>query len=96
MSLSDLGQAYCDQGYVVSERLFSADELTLLKDDLVKLARRHYPCESLQPVSSDMSDEDALANILYTLSAPCVPVIKAFTQHEKLSSVLTQIVGAHR
>ena len=64
MSLPDIAKAYCDDGYVVCERLFSDDELSALKEDLVKLARGHYPCESLQPIPDSVSDEDALANIL--------------------------------
>ena len=64
MSLSDLGQAYCDQGYVVSERLFSTNELTLLKDDLVKLARGRYPVNRCSLSQAMCPMKDALANIL--------------------------------
>ncbi len=96
MSLPDIAKAYCDDGYVVCERLFSDDELAALKEDLVKLARGYYPCESLQPIPDSVSDEDALVNIL-CIHFPhhASPVVKAFTQHEKLARVLSQIVGAH-
>ena len=35
MSLPDIAKTYCDDGYVVCERLFSDDELSVLKEDLV-------------------------------------------------------------
>ena len=57
-------ETFVENGYCVVESLLTAEELDELKVDLLKLARGHYPCESLQPIPARTDDASAMERIL--------------------------------
>ncbi len=92
----DLADAFRDQGFVIVENVLTADELKELETDLIKLARGGYSARSLNPVSSDVSDEKALERILCIHMPHFVSdVIKSYTSHPAITEVLGKVVGAH-
>ena len=92
----DRARFYLENGFLVSENLFSRDELAELESDLVKLARGGYATRSLKPVPPGLSDSQALERILCIHMPHFVsPVVREYTAHPKLAAVLGKIVGAH-
>ena len=89
-------RAFVDNGFHIGEGLVSAAELEELKADMVKLARGVYPCKSLQPLPSSMSDQEILQNILCLHQPHFIsPVMKRFAEHPRICSVLSRITAAH-
>lgn len=89
-------ERFVDRGYCVAESLLSSKELEALKADLLKLARGHYPCESLQPIPDDVDDKDAMERILCIHQPHFLsPVVRRFTTHAAIADILGRIVGAH-
>jgi phytanoyl-CoA hydroxylase len=87
---------YVDNGYLVIPDLVSPPELERLKTDIVTLARGGYPCESLKPLPAHMNPQEIVENILCIHQPHFIsPVIAEFVKHEKICSVLSQIIGAH-
>ncbi len=87
---------YVRHGFLVVENLFGTEEVEELNADLIKLARGGYPCASLQPVSAQLSDDEAMRRIL-CIHMPhyLSPVIRRYTTHPAVAEVLGRIVGAH-
>lgn len=93
---NDYATGFAEHGYVIAEDLFVEDELQELEADLVKLARGGYPAKDIRSLSPEVSDADALQRILCIHMPHFVsPVVKHYTSHPALSSVLGQIIGAH-
>ncbi len=87
---------YVDNGFLAVPGLVSPQELSELKEDIIKVARGGYPNETIQPVPDNMSDEEVLSNILAIHQPHYVsPVMERYTRHSKISGVLSQIAGAH-
>ncbi|MBA3684238.1 MAG: phytanoyl-CoA dioxygenase family protein [Planctomycetes bacterium] len=87
---------YVEQGYLVVPGLVAQEELDLLKQDLVHLARGGYPCPSLKPLPSDFSDDQVLENLLCVHQPHYLsPVMRSFVDHPGIAAVLARIVGAH-
>ena len=63
---------FIENGYLAVSNLVSSDEVEELRTDTTKLARGGYPCETLEPVDSKLSDQDVLASILCILQ----PIIR--------------------
>ncbi len=87
---------YVDNGYLAVPDLLGADELTDLKQDIIKVARGGYPNQTIQPVPAHLSDEQVLSRILAIHQPHYVsPVMEKYTRRPKISGVLSQIAGAH-
>ena len=98
------GQAVCDaevrgfvdNGFHVGTGLVSPAELAELKADMLRLARGHYPCESLKPIPSELDDQAALENILCIHQPHYIsPVMRRFAEHPRICAVLSRITAAH-
>ena len=57
-------QFFIENGYIAVPNLIESDEIEELREDTVRIARGGYPCEAVQPVSENLSDDQILANIL--------------------------------
>ena len=89
-------QSFVDDGFLVVENLMTPDELEALKQETADLARGKYPCESLKPLPEDMSDAEALKNILCIHQPHHIsPVTMGFVKHPKICGILSQITAAH-
>lgn len=87
---------FVDNGYLVLPDLVTPEEIEELKQDTLKLARGGYPCESLKPLPAEMSDEEALQNILCIHQPHYIsPVSEKYVRHPKICGVLSQITAAH-
>ena len=95
--LSDAQVAFfVENGYLVVEGLVTDDEVEALRSDTVHLARGGYPCENLQPLPAELTDDEVLRQILCIHQPHFVsPVIEAFVRQEKICGALSQITAAH-
>ncbi len=85
-----------DEGYLVVPDLLREDEIQEMRADIVALARGKYECKSIQPLPADMSDEEAIRNILCVHQPHHIsPVIEKYIQHPKVCGILSQITAAH-
>src|SRR5205823_7818384 len=76
--------------------LVTIDEVEELRRDTVAVARGKYPCESLQTVPDDLSDDDLLRTILCIHQPHYIsPVMEKYVKHPKICGVLSQITAAH-
>ncbi len=89
-------RSFVDDGFLVLPDLVAADEIATLKADLIALARGHYPCPSLDPVPSHLTDQEVLEELLCIHQPHAIsPVIRGFVRHPRITAVLERIVGAH-
>jgi phytanoyl-CoA hydroxylase len=87
---------FVENGYLVVPDLVSMEEIEALRRDTVALARGEYPCKSLQPLPAEMSDEEALRNILCIHQPHYIsPVIERHVRHPRICGVLAQVTAAH-
>ena len=89
-------QFFIENGYIAVPNLIESDEIEELREDTVRIARGGYPCEGVQPVSENLSDDQILANILCIHQPHFVsPVMEKYVKHPELCGVLSQITAAH-
>ncbi len=89
-------QFFINNGYLTVPDLLSLAEVEELRQDTVTLAKGGYPCETLQPLPKDMSDEDAIGRILCIHQPHFVsPIIEKYVKHPKICGILSQITAAH-
>jgi phytanoyl-CoA hydroxylase len=87
---------FVENGYLVLERLVTNSEVEELRRDTAHLARGGYPCENLQPLPAELTDDEALRRILCIHQPHFIsPVIEAYVKHEKICGALSQITAAH-
>lgn len=87
---------YVENGYLLVAGLLTQKEIEELRADLAKLAKGGYPNERLKPQPEEMSDEEAMQNILCIHFPHFIsPVIKRYTVHPGIAEVLGRIVGGH-
>jgi hypothetical protein len=87
---------FVENGYLVVSGLVTMEEIEELRCDTVALARGKYPCASLQPLPPEMSDEEALRNILCIHQPHFIsPVIERHVRHPLICGALSQITAAH-
>ena len=89
-------QSFIQDGYLVVPNLLSLDEVEELRQDTITLAKGGYPCESLKPLSDDISDDAAISRILCIHQPHFVsPIIEQYVKHPKICGILSQITAAH-
>ena len=89
-------RAFVDDGYLIVEGLVSPAEVDELRADTVRLARGEYPCESLQPMPAELSDQQVTERILCIHQPHYIsPVIERYVRHEAVCAVLGQVTAAH-
>ena len=87
---------FVEQGYLTVEGLVTLDEVEELRRDTVHLARGGYPCENLQPLPANLTDDEALRRILCIHQPHYIsPVMERYVKHEKICGALSQITAAH-
>ena len=87
---------FVENGYLAVSNLVSSDEVEELRTDTTKLARGGYPCETLEPVDSKLSDQEVLASILCIHQPHFISeVIEKYVKHPQISGALSQISAAH-
>src|SRR6266542_5684728 len=73
---------FVENGYLAVPSLVTRDEVEALRRDTVDLARGKYPCASLQPLPEEMSDDEALRNILCIHQPHFVsPIVEQHVRH---------------
>jgi len=89
-------QFFIDNGYISVPNLIESDEIEELREDTVRIARGGYPCEAVQPVSDNLSNDQVLANILCIHQPHFIsPIMEKYVKHPELCGVLSQITAAH-
>lgn len=89
-------QFFVENGYLIVPDLVTLEEVEEMRRDTVHLARGGYPCESLLSLPADLSDEEALQNILCIHQPHYLsPVMEKYVRHPKICGVLSQITAAH-
>jgi phytanoyl-CoA dioxygenase PhyH len=87
---------FVENGYLAVPGLVTMEEVEALRRDTVDLARGKYSCASLQPLPEEMSDEEALRNILCIHQPHFIsPVIERHVRHPRICGALSQITAAH-
>jgi phytanoyl-CoA hydroxylase len=87
---------YVDNGFLAAEGLITPDEIEEMKRDTAFIARGGYPCETLQPLPADFTDDDILRTILCIHRPHYIsPVMERYARHAKICGALSQIAGAH-
>ncbi len=87
---------YVDQGYLVVPDLITPEEVYELCQDVVKIARGGYPCETIKPMPDSMTDKDVLKDILCVHQPHFIsPVIQKYVKHPRVCGILSQITAAH-
>jgi phytanoyl-CoA hydroxylase len=87
---------YVDNGYLVVPELITTAEVEELRAEIVRVARGKYPCEGIKPLPDEMSDAEAVKNILCIHQPHFVsPVILKYVKHPKICGILSQITAAH-
>lgn len=85
---------YREHGYLIVPDLVSSAELETLKRDTADLARGKYPCEQLQTLPEDMSDDEALRSILCIHQPHYIsPVMLDFVKHKGMAEVMSRIIA---
>ena len=87
---------FVENGYFVAPGLMSAAEVEELRRDALHIARGGYPCDTMQPLPAEMSDDEALADILCIHQPHFVsPVMLRYVKHPKICGMLSQLTAAH-
>ena len=89
-------ESFIENGFLVKKNLLDSNEIETLKSEILDLARGKYPHHKLETLPKDVSDSEALKQIL-CLHQPhhLSPVIREYTQHPKIAGMLSRIVAAH-
>lgn len=89
-------QFFIDNGYLVVPNLLSKSEIDELRNDTVSLARGKYECDSLKPLSDNVSDNEAIGRILCIHQPHFISeTIEKYVKHPKICGILSQITAAH-
>ena len=92
----DQVQFFIEKGYVAVPNLLETKEIEELREDTVRIARGEYPCEAVQPLSKELSDDEILADILCIHQPHFIsPTMEKYVKHPKVCGVLSQITAAH-
>ena len=87
---------YLEDGYLVIPEVLTPGEIGELKREIVEIAKGKYPSDNFQPLATDISDDDAVSNILAIHHPHLIsPVIVKYAQHPEICGMLGQIVAAH-
>ncbi len=87
---------FVNKGYLAMPGLVTMDEVEEIRRDAAHIARGGYPCESLQPMPPETTDEEALRNILCIHQPHYIsPVIEKYVRHRQICGALSQITAAH-
>ncbi|MCG3199695.1 MAG: hypothetical protein GHCLOJNM_04219 [bacterium] len=86
--------AYQQNGFLVLEGLISPEELEELRRDAIRICRGEYPCEQIEPLPADLTDEEAISRFLcihqpHKLS----PVMRRAVAHPRIAEVLSRLIG---
>ena len=89
-------RSFVERGFLVAPGIVKREELEELKRDTAFLARGGYPCESIQPLPAERSDDEVLREILCIHQPHYIsPVMERFVRHEVICGILSQITAAH-
>ncbi|MCZ6676444.1 MAG: phytanoyl-CoA dioxygenase family protein [Candidatus Poribacteria bacterium] len=87
---------YVENGYLVVPDLMAENEIEELRQDTITLAHGGYPCENRESFPEDVSDDEALQNILCIHQPHYIsPVIEKYVKHSKICGILSQLTAAH-
>jgi phytanoyl-CoA hydroxylase len=87
---------FVDNGFLIAPGLIAEDEIQLLKEDTLRLARGEYQCQGIDPIPHHWNDTEALAGILCIHQPHFVsPVTRRFVRHPAITDILSRITAAH-
>ena len=93
---SDQVDFFVKQGYLVVPDMIDVNELDELKRDVIDVARGRYPCENIEPLAEDITDQEVIEKILCIHMPHYIsPVIEKYVKHPKICGALSQLTGAH-
>ena len=89
-------QSFVSDGFLAVTGLVSGEEIEALREDTVRIARGGYPCESIVPAPSNLTDDDVLRTILCIHQPHYIsPVMERYARHPGICGALSQITAAH-
>jgi hypothetical protein len=87
-------QAYREDGFLIVPGLVSPTEVEGILGDAVKICRGEYPCETIPPVSGDLSDDEILSKFLCIHQPHKIsPLMREMVAHPGMAEVLKQTIG---
>jgi ectoine hydroxylase-related dioxygenase (phytanoyl-CoA dioxygenase family) len=87
---------FVENGYLTATDLVTMDEVEEMRRDTVTISRGGYPCESLQPLPADLTDDEVQRSILCIHQPHYIsPVMEKYVRHPKICGALSQITAAH-
>jgi hypothetical protein len=87
---------FVEDGFLVLPDLVTMEEVEELRRDTAHIARGGYPCETIQPLPPETTDDEALHSVLCIHQPHFVsPVMQKYVTHPKICGVLSQITAAH-
>ncbi len=93
---ADQVRSFVDAGYFIAPGLITGVEIEELRKDTAFLARGGYPCETLEALPSDFTDDEVLREILCIHQPHYIsPVMEKYVRHPKICGILSQITAAH-
>ncbi len=96
MAAEEQVRSFVEDGFLAVPGLVTMEEVEELRRDTVHIARGGYPCDSLQPLPAETTDEEALRAILCIHQPHFVsPVMERYARHPRICGVLSQITAAH-
>ena len=89
-------QSFIENGFLAVPGLVSSDEVEELRHDTVRIARGEYPCASIDPAPTNLTDDDVLRTILCIHQPHYIsPVMERYARHPLICGALSQITAAH-
>jgi phytanoyl-CoA hydroxylase len=88
--------SFVDEGYLVMPGLVTPEEIVEIRQDAADIARGGYPCDAIEALPAEMTDDEVLRSILCIHQPHFIsPVIKQFVSHPAICGVLSQVTAAH-
>ena len=89
-------QSFVNDGFLAIPDMVGAAEVEELRRDTVRIARGEYPCDTIQPASEGLSDDDVLRTILCIHQPHYISAImERYARHPLVCGALSQITAAH-
>ena len=87
---------YISHGYLIANNIISPNELGLLKEEIIQIAKGKYPGKGFNVFSDQLTDNEILSQILAVHQPHYLsPVIVDFIKQKNITNILSKITGAH-
>ena len=89
-------EEYISNGYLIANNIISPNELELLKEEIIQIAKGKYPGKGFNVFSDQLTDNEILSQILAVHQPHYLsPVLIDFIKQKNITNILSKITGAH-